>query len=530
MKRENYWTEEEIEILRKYASKCHYTELVKVLPNRSVEAISLKAHLLGIELITNIHRLNDETANYIKQNWGKISIRELSRKLKVSPKVIYRYKKELNLPDIEKKKKWDEKNIEKLRELSKTMTIDELAKYFKTTKGIITTIAYREDIVLIDSKIIWTKEKIELLKELSEYSDAEEIGRILNMPVASIRSCAKRNSIKLLKSKRKNDNNWIKEEIDELINLVNQDKDLIEIINIMDKDDKSIMNKAKELGLNIMMMPRRDWTKEEIEQLIICSKTMKMDELVKKFGRTSSSIKSQAKKHNITIMYNRKTWTKEEEKILEKLVLIDKKGYQEIAGILDRTEDSIVVKMKRMKLPIQGDKRIWTKEEEELLMDLWGTTSIEKIADKLNRTVSSIKNKAFDIGLGSALNNNYDGLRIQEISEIFNISRNIIDGYWLPLGLKFKTRKLSEKSSYKYVEIKDLFEFLEVNQNIWDSRNLEPGILGKEPNWLLEKRKRDINKPEIIQLEFMKQSLILANKYYLNEEEITEEKGFQKVL
>ena len=525
---EEKWTEEEIAILKEYAPKCHYTELVKVLPNRTIEAINLRAHMLGIELITNIHRLNDETANYIRENWEKKSIRELSCNLKVSLKVIYRYKKELNLPDIEKKKKWDKKNIEKLRELSKTMTIDELAGYFKTTKGTITTIAYKEDIVLINSKIVWTQDKIELLKQLSEYSDAEEIGKILNMPVGSIRSFAKRNNIKLMKSKRKKDNIWTEEEIGELISLVNQNKDLIEIINIMGKDDKNIINKAKELGLNIKTMQRKDWTKEEIEELIICSKTMKMNELVKKFNRTSSSIKGQAKRQNITIMYDRKSWTEEEEKLLEKLVLIYKKNYKEIAEILGRTEDSIVVKMKKKKLSIQSDKRIWSKEEEELLIDLWGTISIEKLAKELNRTESSIRNKVFNLGLGSAINNNYEGLKIQEICELFNISRTVVDGYWIPLGLKYKTRKISEKSSYRYVEIKDLLEFLELNQNIWDSRNLEKDILGKEPEWLNKKRKRDINKPEIMQLEFMKQSLILANKYYLNEEII--DQSFQKTL
>ena len=35
--------------------------------------------------------------------------------------------------------------------------------------------------------------------------------------------------------------------------------------------------------------------------------------------------------------------------------------------------------------------------------------------------------------------------------------------------------------------------FLEKNQNEWDSRNLELNILGIEPEWLREKRLRDID-------------------------------------
>ncbi len=59
------------------------------------------------------------------------------------------------------------------------------------------------------------------------------------------------------------------------------------------------------------------------------------------------------------------------------------------------------------------------------------------------------------------------------------------------LGLKLSFRKRSNHSVYSYVQIKDLYEFLEANQNIWDSRNLEKNILGVEPEWLKEKRIKD---------------------------------------
>ena len=76
--------------------------------------------------------------------------------------------------------------------------------------------------------------------------------------------------------------------------------------------------------------------------------------------------------------------------------------------------------------------------------------------------------------------------------------------------------------SYRYVEIKDLYEFLERNQNIWDSRNLEKNILGVEPEWLKEKRKLDREQnpdTRYEKLNLTKQQLLLARKLFLESQD-----------
>ena len=46
------------------------------------------------------------------------------------------------------------------------------------------------------------------------------------------------------------------------------------------------------------------------------------------------------------------------------------------------------------------------------------------------------------------------------------------------------------------INFDDLVKFLKNNQDMWDSRIVEPYILGPEDDWLLEKRKNDeINPP-----------------------------------
>ena len=120
------------------------------------------------------------------------------------------------------------------------------------------------------------------------------------------------------------------------------------------------------------------------------------------------------------------------------------------------------------------------------------------------------------LGLGSAIDNNYNGLKFKDISELLGVNINTVSVSWLSLGLKYKIQKVSKSKSYKYVEIKDLYEFLQQNQNIWDSRNLEKNILGVEPNWLKEKRKLDKEQnPDMERLNLTKQQLILARKFFL---------------
>ena len=89
---------------------------------------------------------------------------------------------------------------------------------------------------------------------------------------------------------------------------------------------------------------------------------------------------------------------------------------------------------------------------------------------------------------------------------------------WVALGLKLDYRKMSNNRVYAFVSIENLYAFLEQNQNIWDSRVLEKNILGKEPEWLVEKRKTDNERTfENYNLSNLnKQQLLNSKKYFLD--------------
>ena len=533
----NRWTEEEEALLVELSSKYYIKEIAKRL-NRSEGAIVSKAHKMGIELITLKREFTENELKYIRKNWGVVPITDMARKLGVSRIMIDNQAKKMNLPKLGNNpyKKWTKKKIDKLKVLAEEMTITELANYFKTTNEAIITVAHKNNIKLINNRIHWTEEDNNILREYASMYSLQEISEKMNRSSSSIRVQARRLNINILSNEEYQNSIWTEENTKELRKLVEEGKYLLEITKIMNKKDLTIIKKAKELGLTIKRENQKKWTKEEQEELIELSKTKKISELVKILDRTSSSIKDQARRLGITLIPDRRNWTEEEYKLLEKLVVEDKKSPKEIASILGRSEDSITIKINRRGLKAQGnDKRFWTSEEEEILSDLWGTVSVDKIAEKLDRTVSSLKNKVFQLGLGSQMENNYDGISITQVAELFNVNDQTVSIYWISLGLKTTTRNISKTRKYRYVTINDLYDFLEKNQNIWDSRYLEKNILGKEPDWLKEKRKSDREKPiGSFGIDYLtKQQLIQTKKYildnYSDENRLNDNPSYQKV-
>lgn len=609
------WTEEEINILKKYASLCHYTELVNVLPRRSVGAISAKAFELGIETISNYHKLDENISKYIKENWGKMSVSDIARELQVSLGVVYRYKKELNLPNVNQKVIWTEEKIDKLRKLAKKYNRKEIAKKLHTSEQQVSKYANLHNIELQDAKVFWTKkldeellelyqekvpiseisdlmqikanairsrlkqigtlehvkrensvwteEKLQQLKLLYKIYDIKELSAILRIKVPTIRSKMKRLGLKpyskewtisddlklkelvciydivdicykmekseacikqhaealglnLLEVKRKK---WTLEEENRLKKLI-KNTSLRELSVIFHRTESSITAKLKYMGLPL---PTNTyfWTEEEITKLKLWAETKSIEEISDELGKSYQSVSLKASKLGIGLNKNIKYWTEEEENFIKEN--IDKMSTFLIAKELDRTENAVCERAKKLGLSVDFDHRRWSDEEKEYLEDNWGYVSKETIAKKLERSLSAIQNKAYELNLGSYASNNYNGMTIQEIADIFMISRQTIMTNWVSLGLKISKQKISEFDSFSYVTIKDLYEFLYLNQNIWDSRYLEKNILGEEPEWLLKKRESDIVSKTTEKLILTRQQLKLSEKFFYQLQESEEE-------
>lgn len=232
-----------------------------------------------------------------------------------------------------------------------------------------------------------------------------------------------------------------------------------------------------------------EFTDAEIQYIISNWGKESPHSMKKKFGCTWYAVCKIAEEHGLEIPKS-KEWTKEEIETLK--LLSDKYHYSEIAKIMNKTENAIYLKARKLGITLIQDRRKWTEEEETLLSDLWGTTSIETIAKNMKRTVFSLKVKAVRMGLGPMIRNNYELITVSDMCDLLSVTRDRITTTWVDLGLNLKKKRLTNNMTYYVISWNDLMDFLENNQNEWDSRCVEKNMLGIEPEWLKEKRIRDI--------------------------------------
>lgn len=173
-----------------------------------------------------------------------------------------------------------------------------------------------------------------------------------------------------------------------------------------------------------------------------------------------------------------------------------KKKTEDIANKLGRTYRAVYNKARQLGLgPNKAHpNRWWTKEEEEYLAEYWGVYSVECLAKKLNRTAISIQQKARKLKLGPFIEAG-DYITLNQL--LFELRGGISKGktytkqQWIEKGLPVINKKIIDQK-VKVVRIDDFWKWAEENRTLIDFSKLEENALGKEPDWVKEQRKADI--------------------------------------
>ena len=136
--------------------------------------------------------------------------------------------------------------------------------------------------------------------------------------------------------------------------------------------------------------------------------------------------------------------------------------------------------------------KIWSNNDIELLIRLWDTNySLETIANKLNRSVYAIKVKACRLKLGPRIKypeyiSLYELLSILGMEKSYTHQKNKFIKFNAPLKKKnIKDRKVL------CLKINDFWEWAYNNKLILNFSKFEKNSLGREPEWVDEKRKSD---------------------------------------
>lgn len=139
-----------------------------------------------------------------------------------------------------------------------------------------------------------------------------------------------------------------------------------------------------------------------------------------------------------------------------------------------------------------GQARNWTPEEKQYLKDNWGSISIGTMMKKLNRSKNGIMVMKQRLGLGAFLDSGDYVTWNQLLHAIgFRSGSGYKNKSWIEKrDFPVHTKKVGSKS-FRIVYIDEFWEWAERNMDMVDFSRFEENILGAEPGWVKEKRRRD---------------------------------------
>jgi hypothetical protein len=140
-----------------------------------------------------------------------------------------------------------------------------------------------------------------------------------------------------------------------------------------------------------------------------------------------------------------------------------------------------------------GRYRIWTSEEERYLQDHWGSKSVKLISKHLGRPYGGVRRKAAELGLLDPTLH-YDGITVRQLTLALGISCSTTKTWIEQYGFPAKQKVFSKKQRIYVVSYEDFWNWAEEYKHLINFAKLEPLLLGKEPEWVREKRSIDRRK------------------------------------
>jgi hypothetical protein len=135
----------------------------------------------------------------------------------------------------------------------------------------------------------------------------------------------------------------------------------------------------------------------------------------------------------------------------------------------------------------------WTDDDEFYLQDNWGSKSVTLISKHLNRPYDVVRRKAVELGLLNPTLH-YDGITVRLLSMVIGISSSTLKTWILQFGFPAKQKVFAKKQRVYVVSYEEFWKWAEEHKHLINFSKLDHLILGKEPEWVKEKRRVDRKK------------------------------------
>lgn len=190
-------------------------------------------------------------------------------------------------------------------------------------------------------------------------------------------------------------------------------------------------------------------------------------------------------------MSGRNLWTQEQDDYLR--AHWQEQSDEELAAAVGHPPSSTQIRRGKLGLCHRKGSRgkDWSQADLDYLAAVWGEKTLPVIARHLHRSINAVKIKANRLGYNGQLKYG-EMMSARKVSELLGVDIHAVCDRWIPkYGLKGRSKRIGESGHCTVINFGDLLEWLEANQDKWDSRRIELFALGMEYDWLKEKRRAD---------------------------------------
>jgi len=218
---------------------------------------------------------------------------------------------------------------------------------------------------------------------------------------------------------------------------------------------------------------KRIWTQEEVHYLIEKWGRVPLEQIMEALDRTEDSVMRKARRLGLDVHKKeedvlKRKWSKEEDNfIIENYKVLSSK---EISQHLNRTASAI--RKRALALGISGTVNRWSEEEENFLKEKWGILNVDAVAKKLNRSRNAILLKAYQMSLREQITANGAYLTPNDISSILGVNTRTLYSWIYKGKIRHRRFKVGKKKKYQ-ITVDAFCEFLEKYQDKWDSQKAD---------------------------------------------------------
>ncbi|MGN7299556.1 helix-turn-helix domain-containing protein [Ferdinandcohnia sp. SAFN-114] len=139
-------------------------------------------------------------------------------------------------------------------------------------------------------------------------------------------------------------------------------------------------------------------------------------------------------------------------------------------------------------------RRKWTKEEIDFLYENVGYMKVPTIAEKLERTEQAVVIKMKRLGIAHT-RNQAGYLTTQQLAELLKVDPKTVRQWALNHDLKCVIKATRFSRKFYFIHPEDFWSWAEKNREKVDFSKIEPKTILPEPDWVAAERKikKDIN-------------------------------------